>query len=420
MNVLMLNTFDNVAGADRAARRLQQGLRRAGVEARLLVQFKSGTDPEVLCLASPLRIMLRRLKLYLGTLPVRFYPHKPVNNFTPALLPDRLATQVSVIAPDLVHLHWLGAGFCRIESLSHFKRPLIWTLHDSWPFTGGCHIPGSCLKYREACGACPVLGSRREHDLSRWTWKRKARAWRDLPLTLVAPSHWLADCARASSLFRGVRVEVIPNGIDTTVFRPLEKRAARALLGLPQERTIVLFGAVNALSDTNKGWPLLQAALRIVSASRPDLLAVVFGGAVPAQQPETGLETIFLGRLSDDAALIAAYSAADVFVAPSLQESFCQTVLEAMACGTPAVAFGATGLLDLIEHHRTGYLAAPYDVNDLARGILWILDEERHAALAEAARQRATDAFDIELVTTRYLALYHTVLTADTIGLNIV
>ena len=408
MRVLMVNAFDAVAGADRAARRLQQGLRGAGVDARLLVHFRHGDGRDVICRDAPMRRLLRRLKLLLGTLPVRRYPNRPVNNFTPALLPDRLAAEVAGLAPDIVHLHWLGAGFCRIETLARFDRPLVWTLHDSWPFTGGCHMPGDCRKYRERCGGCPVLGSVRERDLSRWTWHRKQRAWRGLQLTLVAPSHWLADCAKASSLFRDVRVEVIPNGLDTEKFRPMAKRSAREMLGLPQDRPIVLFGAVKALADPNKGWHLLQPALRIVGRSLPNSLAVVFGAAAPAIMPDVGMEAVFLGRLRKEASLIAAYSAADVFVAPSLQETFCQTATEAMACGTPVVAFGATGLLDVVEHRACGYLAQPYDVEDLARGISWVLeDRSRHAGLSLRARQKVEESFSLDKVAEHYISIYH-------------
>ena len=169
MKILMLNAYDDKAGADRAASRLQRGLRRAGVDADLLVQFKVGTGTDVLCRDAPLLKMAKRLKLYLGTLPVRLYPHRPEDNFSPALLPDRLPAQVDRIAPDIVHLHWLAAGFCQIETIRKFRRPLLWTLHDSWAFTGGCHVPGACRRYRERCGACPVLGSSRKKDLSRWT-----------------------------------------------------------------------------------------------------------------------------------------------------------------------------------------------------------------------------------------------------------
>lgn len=411
MNILMLNTFDAGAGADRAARRLLDGVRALGVEARLLVHFKTGDDPAVLCRDEPWRRPLRRLTSYLGTLPVRCYPRRPVNNFTPALLPDGVAAQVRRLAPELVHLHWLGAGCCRIETLGRLGRPLLWTLHDSWPFTGGCHLPGACRKYREQCGACPVLGSARETDLSRRVWRRKERAWRGLPLTLVAPSRWLADCARASSLLGGCRVEVIPNGLDTAVFRPLAKAAARDRLGLPPERPVILFGAVNPLTDPNKGWSLLQAALRHVARDRPDALAVVFGAEQPTPAPEAGLPLRFLGRLDDDAALAAAYAAADLFVAPSLQESFCQTAAEALACGTPVAAFAATGLLDVVEHQGCGYLAQPYDSAALARGIVWLLaDRERHAALAARARDKAETEFALETVAARYATLYREIM----------
>ncbi|MBE0617637.1 MAG: glycosyltransferase [Proteobacteria bacterium] len=411
MKVLMLNTFDDVAGADRAARRLQQGLRRAGVDASLLVQFRCGDGEHILCRDSSLRKVARRLKLYLGTLPVRLYPHRPENSFSPALLPDRLPAQVSRIAPDIVHLHWLGAGFCRIETIARFARPLIWTLHDSWPFTGGCHVPGDCRRYQERCGACPVLGSTREADLSRWTWNRKSRAWKGLRPTLVAPSRWLADCAASSSLFRGCRVEVIPIGLDAEAFRPMPQGSARERLGLPPDRPVVLYGAVNPLTDRNKGWHLLEPALKIVAQGVPEALAVVFGAAAPATAPDAGMPVVFLGHLRDEAALVAAYSAADVFVAPSRQETFCQTAAEAMACGTPVVAFGATGLLDVVEHQGCGYLAHPYDVGDLGRGIAWVLgDRTRHERLSLRAREKVEEEFRLDRVAGRYLAIYRDLL----------
>ncbi len=412
MKVLMLNTFDNVAGADRAACRLQKGLRAAGVDASLLVQFKYGNDKDILCPDSPPRNLLRRLKLFLGTLPVRLYPRRPVNNFTPALLPDRLSDRVGRIAPDILHLHWLGAGFCQIETIGKFPQPLIWTLHDSWAFTGGCHVPGECKRYQESCGACPVLGSSRENDLSRWTWQRKKKAWRNRKMTVVAPSHWLADCAGRSSLFSGQRIEVIPNGLDTDKFSPLEKSSCRANLGLPQDKKIILFGAVNAISDPNKGWQQLLTALQIVAAKYPDAVLAVFGSNAPTHLPEIGMRLAFLGHLCDEASLIAAYSAADVFVAPSLQETFCQTAAEAMACATPVVAFKATGLLDVVEHMGCGYLAQPYVSEDLARGIGWVLeDQDRHVELSIRARQKAVLEYCIHRVSARYAELYHDMLS---------
>jgi glycosyltransferase involved in cell wall biosynthesis len=411
MKVLMLNTFDEVGGAARAAFRLQKGMRELGVDSTLLVHFKSGDSGDVVCNDAPWRRAARSLKLYLGLLPVLTYPHKPENNFSPALLPDGLAAEVAGINPDILHLHWLGAGFCRVETLAKFKKPLVWTLHDSWAFTGGCHVPFECTKYREQCGACPVLGSSRQKDLSRWTWKRKEKAWRDLELTLVAPSHWLADCARSSSLFRNTRVEVIPNGIDTEGFRPRDKKYSRDLLRLPPTKKIILFGAMHATTDRNKGFHLLQAALQKVGNNLTETMAVVFGSSEPADMPDLGMPVIFLGRLKDEHSLAAAYAAADVFVVPSIQEAFCQTAAEALACGTPVVAFRATGLLDVVEHQGCGYLARPYDVNDLAQGIAWVLqDPARHAKLSAVARQIVETKFARNLVARQYAELYRDIL----------
>ncbi len=411
MKVLLLNTFDAVAGADRAARRLQGGLRGLGVDARLLVHLRYGDQEGVLCHDYPGARLLRRLKLYLGTLAVRRYPRRPVGNFTPARLPDRLPQQVARLAPDLVHLHWLGAGFCRIESLPRLGRPLLWTLHDSWPFTGGCHVPGECRRYEESCGACPVLGSARDDDLSRAVWRRKERAWRELPLTLAAPSRWLADCARASSLLGRHRVAVIPNGLDTSVFKPMAKLAARRRLGLPDEGQIILFGAVNPFTDLNKGWDLLLPALQQVRAVLPGARVAVFGADEIKGHPDPGLPLLLLGRLHGDEQLAAAYAAADVLAVPSRQEAFCQTAAEALACGTPVAAFAATGLLDVVDHRQCGYLAEPYASVDLAEGLLWILaDRDRHAGLCRQARQKAESAFNIVVTAGRYHSLYQELL----------
>jgi len=403
----MLNTFDQVGGAARAATRLRRGLRELGIDADLLVQFKAGEATDVVCSGSLLRKLARRLKLYLGMLPVLVYPNRPENNFSPALIPDRAPAAISRIIPNLIHLHWLCAGFLSVEALGRLDRPLVWTLHDSWPFTGGCHVPFDCTRYRQSCGACPVLGSSREKDLSRWTWNRKERAWRDLNLTVVAPSRWLADCASSSSLFRNLRVEVVPNGLETQVFRPRDREKSRKLLGLPQDRKIILFGAIRGLSDPNKGFPLLAQALHTLGKGSSDISVAFFSAFDGATMPDPGMPVIPFGRIDDDDRLATIYSAADVFVVPSLQEAFCQTAAEAMACGTPVADFGATCLLDVVDHRKSGYLAQPYDPADLARGIAWVLeDSDRHAELSFHARRKVEEEFSLDRVAERYASLY--------------
>ena len=409
---LLLSTGDSDGGAARAAYRLHRGLRSIGVPSGMLVQSKQGDDPTVFGPESKLGKAAGMVRPHVDRLPLGLYPRRKPVIFSPALLPDRVAAQVRRLDPDVVHLHWVAGGFLRIETLERFEKPIVWTLHDSWAFTGGCHVPYDCLRYRAACGACPTLGSVRDGDLSRHVWRRKKRAWRALPLTIVTPSRWLAECARSSSLFRDVPTHVIPNGIDLDRFRPIDKQQARDLLRLAPHKKLILFGAVAGTALHYKGFHLLTRAVAELArdgwAERAEL--VVFGGGEPADAPELGMPTHYAGRLHDDISLALFYAAADVMVVPSIQEAFGQTASEAMACGTPVVAFAATGLLDIVQHMRTGYLARPWEATDLARGIAWVLeDDARRVELCRAARARVEREFEIARVARQYESLYNSV-----------
>jgi len=226
-------------------------------------------------------------------------------------------------------------------------------------------------------------------------------------MTLVTPSRWLADCARSSSLFQKSRIEVIPNGLDTEVFHPADKQASRRSLGLPDDKSIILFGAVGGTKDPNKGFHLLVPALQSLGERFPDSLAVIFGSDANEPLPDLGMPVVSLGRINDDKKLATVYSAADVFVAPSMLENLSNTVMEAMACGTPCVSFRQGGVVDLVDHEVSGYLAKPYDVEDFAEGIAWILeDKDRHASLAEYTRRKILAEFSLELMSRRYVDLY--------------
>lgn len=412
MNIVMLNEADGGGGAAKAAFRLHCGLQKLGVDPRLLVQNGTSGAPGVVSTAAPAGKIFQALRVHLDMLPVRCTPNRPLLNFSPAWLPDRVTGQVAAMEPDLIHLHWLAAGFLRLETLRKLNRlnkPLLWTLHDSWAFTGGCHVPFECTRYRQKCGACPVLGSSTDRDLSRKVWERKRKAWEDLSLTVVAPSRWLAGCARSSSLFRDVRVEVLPNGLDVEQFKPMDKFRARELLSLPQDKKLILCGGAGMNLQANKGFNLLMSALRPLAATdwgeKAEL--VVFGLSGPDEEQGSGFKENYLGWLQDEASLVAAYSAADLFVVPSLLENLPNTALEAMACGTPCVAFDQGGMADLIDPGQTGYLARPYDIEDLMGGIRLILENDGlRSAMAQASRQKVEKSFALDIVSKRYVALY--------------
>lgn len=410
MKVLFFNGSDIEGGASRAATRLLHGVHARGIDARLYVQRKYGNDPLI---DGPASLFGRALSFARPTIEQHLLgitPGKVTGPFSAALLPDRLAAHAGRMTPDIIHLHWV-ARMMRLETLQRFKAPIVWTMHDSWAFTGGCYLPGDCTRYRESCGACPLLGSAwRENDLSKRIWERKQKAWQDLNMTIIAPSRWMADCARASSLFRTTRIEVIPNGLDLDRFKPCDRRAARDILSLPRDKKLILFGAKSATNDRNKGFHLLMEAMRELkngSGFEDTLELLVFGSTEPATRTDLGFNTHYLGWQQDDAVLGLLYAAADVFVLPSLQESLGYTAMEAMACGTPCAAFNQGGVPDLIDHLHNGYLAQPYEPSDLANGIRWVLEnDERHQQLSLQARHKVEQEFAVEKVAERHNALY--------------
>lgn len=315
----------------------------------------------------------------------------------------RLAGHPAVRSADVIHIHWVAQGPVSIRAIGRLGRPTVWTLRDMWAFTGGCHVTLGCDRYHDRCGACPQLGSARERDLSRLVWSLKRR-WYSDSVTIVGPSRWISDCARQSSLLGGHDVRTIPNCVDTDTFFPVPRAAARQVLGLPAEGKVVLAGSEN-LGDRWKGTDLLIQALRDEALAGTPFTLVLFGlGA--AELRGTGAEVRHLGYLADDATLRAAYSAADVFVAPYRQDAFGKTLVEALCCGTPVVAFDATGPGDIVRHGRTGYLAQPFEAEDLAAGIARALGGRDGEGVRDACRADASERFGMEPVAARYLDLY--------------
>jgi len=410
--VLFLNTYDIRGGAGRGAYRHHKALQRVGVESRMLVQHKHTTDESVICAGTGPRERLLALFRNLDLLPLLAYPKFNRVPWAVGWLNNKVARKVEKDSPDIVHLHWVGHGFVPIRALAEFNRPIVWQLADPWAFTGGCHYPQGCLRYRESCGQCPQLASKRENDLSRWTWKQKKRYWEKIDLTIVTQSRWMRDCAKSSSLFRGRRVQIIPAGLDTRIFQPIHRKSAREAENLPLEKKIILSGATHSTRDPRKGFTYLIQALNSLARNgwRHEAEVLVFGARTPKPLPDVGLKTTYLGHVSDER-LTRLYSGADVFVAPAREEAFGQTVLEALSCGTPCAAFRVGGIPDMVEHGVNGYLAKPFDPEDLAKAVSWIIeDPDRNRSLSEQARKTVERDFDIEKVARRYTSIYQEVL----------
>ena len=371
MNVLLLNTYDITGGAARAVYRIHKGLRQIGIDSRLMVMDKRSHDGSVTSIHSGFKKKLLGRYFLTDLLPLIFYPGRQRRTWSIGWKWNDLSRRIARKNPDLIHLNWVGRGFVPIRALCRFRVPIVWTLTDMWPFTGGCHFSHNCDRYHRSCGLCPQLSSHREKDLSRRIWRQKKKYWKGIDLTLVAPSKWMKQCAEASSLFHGHSVERIPFGLAPDVFKPADRLLSRGKWGFSPDRKIILTGGIKSTTDPRKGFKLLLAAIKTVStrgwAKEAEL--VVFGARKPSRPPDMGLKTKYMGHIQDDAQLASLYAAADVFVAPSTQESFCQTVLEALSCGTPCVGFKVGGLPDMINHQHNGYLARAFDIRDLAEGI---------------------------------------------------
>ena len=405
---LLLSFSDIRGGAARAAKRLHDALRGVGAESTMLVQVKDGHDPDVVGPSTGFGRRWARLRPYADFAPARWFRRGAGVPYSVGWLPSGYVGKVRSLAPDVVHLHWVAGGMLSVGDAAKLPGPLVWTLHDMWAFTGGCHYDDGCGRFADGCGPCPVLGSTTRHDLSHWSWARKTRLLKRDDLTIVSPSRWLAAQAAKSAALGGHDIRVIPNALDMEVFQPRGRAAAREVLGLPADRPIVMFAAMNATDDPRKGFRHLEAALHRLTASRVRPFALIVGADMPSVTERLSLDARYLGTIADDAMLATAYSAADVFVAPSEQENLSNTVVEAMACGTPCVAFRVGGMEDLVDHGENGFLAQPLVAADLARciGEILVAEEGVRAARGSRAREKIAGMCEQGAVARRHLALY--------------
>jgi glycosyltransferase involved in cell wall biosynthesis len=304
-------------------------------------------------------------------------------------------------------LHWINEGMLPPWELAALPGPLVWTWHDAWGATGGCHYSGGCQRWQNACGRCPALSSGIKKDLSSLVMAAKRHFWKNLELTLVCPSRWLAGVAAASPLAPRKKIRVIPYALDTRVWKPGSRAAARKALGIHPRETVLAFGAANADSDPRKGGDLLARALGRVAAKRKNLRLLILGGSGGPGLP-AGLRITPVQGLSDPAALIPWLWAADTLVAPSREDNLPLMAMEAAACGLPVAAFNIGGMPDLVAHKKTGALAGAFDTGDLARAITWCLDNKPRAG--QLARRRATSLWSEKIVAGAHQELYREVL----------
>lgn len=308
---------------------------------------------------------------------------------------------------DIIHLHWINQGglsLKNIEQLQALGKPIVWTMHDMWPFTGICHHAYDCTNFRSKCGSCHFLRQSSEHDISFTVLQQKNQICASIHF--VAVSSWLQNKAEQSSLVHSI--STIPNVLDTSVFIIQDKQAARRYYNLPESKNIILMGA-SKLNDPIKGFQYLREALSYVA--HPDNTCLCVFGAIkndPSFLTNLPVDVIWLNRSFTLEELAKLYAAADVTVVASLYETFGQTLSESLACGTPVVSFDNSGQTDIVVHKKNGYLAKWKDARDLAMGIDSVLSTSFDA---KELRKEAVSKYSESVVANQYIALYQSLLT---------
>ena len=416
MRVLIVNTAERTGGAAIAANRLLHALNHNGVETRMLVRDRNTDASEVVNIPPSWRLranfLWERGIIWLAN-------NLSKHNLFQVDIANAGTDITSMDAfrwADVIHLHWVNQGFLSLSNMERIMasgKPVVVTLHDQWYFTGICHYSSSCEKYRTQCERCPMLKGH-VMDLARRVFDRKRAMYESSNITFVGCSRWMADLASHSRLTQGHTVTSTPNAIDTDVFKPMDKAAARQRHHLPVDKKLILFGA-QRITDERKGFSYLKEACEHIAMHHPTLPGhlgvVVLGGDAASVKEALPLPVYTVNYLSSEDEIAQLYNAADLFVTPSLQDNLPNTIVEAMACGTPCVGFNVGGIPEMIHHQLDGYVADYCDSLDFAQGIAWCLNEKRQHVLGAAARAAALATYGETTVAQRYQAIYQQALT---------
>ena len=414
MKVLLINTSERIGGAAVACSRLMEALNKHGIKAKMLVRDKQTDSLTVIPVGQPFRMKLRflweRFLIWLNNRLSRrnlFAVDIACAGIDVTRLPEFQEA-------DIIHLHWVNQGMLSLKGIGRIiasGKPLVWTMHDMWPCTGICHHARACVAYREECHDCPYLsgkGSRR--DLSTRVFRRKQRLLRGSGVHLVACSHWLEALAGQSALVDAGHVCSIPNPLNTSLFCPGDKKAAREALHLPADRRLILFASVKT-TDRRKGMDYLIAALQHLADKYPEwreqTAVALVGGGGDEWSHLLPFPVYSLGYIREERRMITVYQAVDLFVTPSLEENLPNTIMEAMACGVPCVGFHIGGIPEMIDHRENGYVAAYRSAEDFAEGIRYVLTESDYPVLSRAAVRKVAACYSETAVARRYVELYN-------------
>ncbi|MDZ7611975.1 MAG: glycosyltransferase family 4 protein [Candidatus Moranbacteria bacterium] len=413
MKILHIVAGDLNGGAAKGAYCLHKGLLELGLDSKILTNsVTTFGDERVVSVAAGKKGRIRNMiRGQFDSLSASLYRKREKIIFSTGFFGFDFTKTKEYKEADIIHLHWINNGFVNIKHLRKVKKPIVWTIRDMWPMTGGCHVAEAinCKKYKTKCGKCKQLKSNWSFDLSYIVHKRK-RKYLPRHTKIVGISNWIAEKAKESNLFKNFDVSMINNNVDSNIFYSVEKRVAKKILNLKTDKKVILTGA----GDNSNHWKGFYKFLNATKSLDKNKYLLCFFGKlnndVIRDIKETGFEYKLFGYIQDQISLRLIYSAADIFVAPSIMDSFGKTLAESMACGTPVVCFDSTGPKDIVDHHLNGYKAEPFKPDDLARGIKWVLNGSDYEKLCQNAREKVVKNFDSKVIAGKYKSLYKEIL----------
>jgi glycosyltransferase involved in cell wall biosynthesis len=383
--------------------RLHCGLRKAGFDSKILCAIKTLDSPDSVALPR-----LSGFERWLG----KFTSRLGLNDIH-CISSFKIPRHEAYLEADIINFHSFRRRFSYLALPAMTRcKPGVFTLHDVWPYTGHCCVTYDCERWKTGCGKCPYpeVHPAIKRDGTHLEWKLKNWAYSRSNLAIVTLCTQVTEKAEQSMLNR-FPIHQIPSGIDTEVFEPLDPELCRSLLSVPKGKKVLMFAALN-MSQHWKGGDLLLEALRGLPESlKAETVLLLLGDKGEAIARCAGIQTLSLGYVTNDRFKAIAYSAADLFITPSRAEGFGLVSLESLACGTPVVAFGVGGALDLVRPGLTGYLAEPENTQDLCNGIVQLLeDESLRNAMGQRGRGLVLREYTLELSVQRYVTLYRQLL----------
>ncbi len=420
MKITIINTTEQKGGASIACKRLMVALNKNGINIKMLVCDKSTNDKNVILINTHLfhtilhkfYFLYERCRIFI----INCFSKFNLFNISIANIGKNLAKTSIVKNSNILHLHWINQGFLSVKGINaliKLGKPIIWTLHDQWAYTGICHYTSGCEKFEIQCFECQKLKFPKKKDISYKIFNQKKTWYENKNITLVGCSNWIANQAKKSNLSKHVNIVSIPNPIDTIVYYPKNKGEMKKLFNLPENKKYILFGACK-VTDERKGFSYLKEAgeilLREKKLLKNELMIVVFGGNSNEVTSMLPFEVYNVGYINNVEKMVSLYCAVDLFLIPSLEDNLPNTIMESMACGTPCVGFNVGGISEMIDHKQNGYVAEYKNAVELANGINWILKEADYVKLCLNARSKVENNYSEDIIANKYIELYKKVL----------